>query len=154
MKLNSQTVGNYYLPPFSGDDAEFVPVFNLEADFSGNFPEMNIRVALLAYDKETGKLRIFGCRFETPEPKSNHDFYHAQFTRDPLGIESKLEGGCDMTATWSPQHVPAMIAPAKGPAALLVWMIVGIYGKKSSLLFSTMGFDQSFKEPLRYLEPE
>jgi len=154
MKLRSCDVGNFYLPPFSGDDAGFVPVFNLDADFSKELPEVNIRVALLSYDEETGRLRVFGCRFETPEPGSNHDFCHAQFTRDPLGFESREGEPCELMAEWSPENIPCILAPAKGPAALLVWMIVGIYGKKSSLLFSSMRFEQCYREPLRYLDAE
>jgi hypothetical protein len=151
-KLRAHDVGTFYLPPIVRYNREFIPVFNLEADFSNNAnPEVLIRVAMLTYDKQTAKLRVFGYRFETPHANSIHDFCHAQFTRDPLGWESKNSESCEMIAKWSPEHIPSMLAPARGPAGLLVWMIVGLYGKTAFSFFSTLNIDPCFKEPLRYL---
>lgn len=149
-KLAIRDVGHIYFPPFYGDDREFVPVLTFEADFSGELPKLNIRVAMLAYNKEEGKLRIFGCRFETPHADSNHEFYHAQYTRDPLDIANK-GSSFEMVAEWSPEHIPCILAPAKGPASLFVWLIADLYGKKSLPLISSMNFDKVYKEPLNYL---
>lgn len=151
-KIASNDVGYVYFPPFYGDDREFVPVITFEADFSGEYPQFCFRVALLAYDKNW-RLRIFGFRFETPHPDSNHEFYHAQLTRDPLNIEARAKPEeIEMIAKWSPQHIPCILAPASGPASLLVWLIANLYGKKVLPLISTITFGKSYTEPLSYLK--
>jgi len=151
-KLAASDVGHVYFPPFYGDDREFVPVITFEADFSGELPQFLFRIAMLAYNRDNSKLRVFGCRFETPHANSNHDYCHAQFTRDPLDISASGNSeSVEMMVEWAPEHIPCILAPARGPASLLVWLIVDLYGKKSAPLFSTMKFDKAYKEPLRYL---
>ncbi|PVX25792.1 MAG: hypothetical protein CW716_07335 [Candidatus Bathyarchaeum sp.] len=152
-ELATHDVGFLYFPPFNGDDQEFVPILNFKADFSGEIPQIFFRVAMLRYDLDSGKLRIFGLRFETPHPKSNHDYCHVQFTRDPLDMAtSNASESIEMIAAWSPQHVPCILAPAQGPASLLVWLIVGLYGKNVGSLFSARNFPKDYTEPLRYLK--
>jgi len=152
VKLVATDVGHVYFPPFYGDDREFVPILTFEADFSGELPQFLFRIAMLAYNRDNWKLRVFGCRFETPHANSSHDYCHAQFTRDPLGMSASGKSELiEMMADWSPENIPCILGPARGPASLLVWLIVDLYGKKSAPLFSIMNFDKVYKEPLRYL---
>lgn len=143
---------NIYFPPLSGDDSAFVPILTFEADFSKAPPEIAFRLGLLAHNDSAGKLRVFGCRFEVPNPKSNHNFCHRQFTRDPLGMETKLGAYLETVCEGFPQQIPCLLAPAKEAASLLVCLIIDLYGKKSvPLLTSMSSIPGCYKEPLSYI---
>jgi len=141
-------VKNLYLPPLPAFDKEFVPILQLEADFSQSAKaKLDLRVALVTLNDQM-KLCIFGYRFEMPHRNTDHDFYHGQFTRVPITIKN-MESLCEMVAEWTPQHIPCVITPARRPTDHLICMLIGLYGKQAQDLVTDVGAEH--KKVLQYL---
>lgn len=113
-------------PTDKGDS--LLPMVTISCDFSKNSPILRIRVGLCQILQDD-KLRVLGCRFETPENDGSgrHDFYHLQLVRvlekgsDPLNKE-------DAEISWPPDGQPSVPLDADSPMTLVIAFLVSVYG--------------------------
>jgi len=135
---------NFYLPPLEFDK-EFVPLLSINYNFRVDPPEFQFRLGMYRICEEPILIiRGFGFRFEK-HYNSNHDYYHAQFTRIPEpGIE------CE-SPTWIAEHIPCIVLPANNPVSLLMSILISLYGHHVGAEFASMNIDGKYKEPLKYI---
>jgi len=98
-----------------------LPVLCFEYDLSQQVPKIYLGLALF------GKQSQAGFRFETPEGKGTHNYYHAQPTRtlNRLRPETTLQGG----ANYPSVSCPTFTLEAENVVTLLVCFLITVYGK-------------------------
>jgi hypothetical protein len=110
-----------YLEPLQ--DESIVPVLSLWYSARNPRPQLRLRVALFVLD-ESKQLAAVGVRFESPEGRGDHDYYHAQ-----LFVEfEKGGGGLPQCPHWLPKKQPAFALNARDPITLLIAMLITLYG--------------------------
>jgi hypothetical protein len=98
-----------------------LPVLSIKANFERSLPEVRLRLGLFLWAK--GRVRSLGMRFETPEGPGLHNYYHMQFIRG-------FDGGSEMPGSlwWLPTKEPTVPLDADNPVALLLCLLVNLYG--------------------------
>jgi len=124
-----------YLPPLK-KYPECVPALSLKYHLDKAKKSVGLRVMLIRFEEEEGKLYGFGFRLESPESESyedkkegSHDFYHAQLIRNfdkrPPALSPPINGPC-----WLPDEQLAFPLIADCPVTLSLCMLLSLYGQK------------------------
>jgi hypothetical protein len=122
--FNSSDQNQYlFLEPIN-DGEGIVPVLSFRYDFRGGSAELWLQLALFTF--HDGNLAAIGCRFEPPEGRGPHDYFHAQMLRSFRG-RAGLSGlpGCP---PWLPTSRPAFHLKADDAVTLLISMVISLYG--------------------------
>ncbi|GID32674.1 hypothetical protein [Paractinoplanes brasiliensis] len=99
-----------------------LPLLCARIDLSGERPDAKFRVAL--FDIDDNVENVVGWRFETPSKGGDgmHNYHHAQ------PITGLIRGRPFSNAQWFNETTPAFLLDAHSPAALMIAMIVSLYG--------------------------
>jgi hypothetical protein len=131
----------YLKPPERGGNV--LPILTMEYDFTRSDPEIRIKVALYTLDEDSN-LRVLGLRFEAPEGKGDHNYYHVQFSKgfEPSqyfrGDESSEGESTDAPfPVWLPVKEPTIPISAQNSAELLLCVLASLYGNNELSKFST-----------------
>ena len=95
-----------------------VPLLQLSWNFARDVPEARLRLCLLGSGQ--GVHTDIGFRFETPEGRGKHNYYHAQ----PIvafGSTQKAQ---------PPTRFPTFTLEARNPVTLLTCMLISLYGQE------------------------
>jgi hypothetical protein len=102
-------------------EGALLPVLSLKSDFGRS--ELAIRMALFTFDEQDDVAAI-GFRFETPHGDGLHNYHHAQLiTSFGKGMKPLPK-----VPSWLPVSQPALMMSAKTPFALLLGVLIGLYG--------------------------
>lgn len=110
----------FYLPPTSKNT---FPILSVKFDFTRSMPEIRLQMGL--FRLKNGKAEGIGLRFEMPEGRGEHHYYHCQMLqkfRDDKAVE-----GCPSFIT-DLDVVPAMPLAARNTIQLLLCLLVSLYG--------------------------
>jgi hypothetical protein len=99
-----------------------LPVVGIDYDLRGSLPWASIQLALFA-QPNGGDLKAYGMRFESPVGSGLHGYYHAQ----PVSCLFN-DAGLRFHEDWVPESQPAIPLGATNPVALLIAMLVSLYG--------------------------
>jgi hypothetical protein len=124
-----------FLAPLGADNS-VLPVATISCNFRRKVPEIRVQLGLFAEGQE--KPRAIGLRFETPEGKGPHNYYHCQFITD----YRTQAGGVPLPHNgWLPTKDPTLLLGAKNCVALMVCLIASLYGREEvdSLVFEPFG---------------
>jgi hypothetical protein len=119
----SETGKFVFLPLVS--KRRILPVLNLVYDLPRDLAKL--QVALFTETRQHG-IRAFGYRFEPPEGPGRHNYWHAQ---PILQVRCHDESTIDLPGLkdgWRPTDTPAFPIDARSSIALLVALMVSIYG--------------------------
>jgi hypothetical protein len=111
--------GNKFIflkPP--GEARLVLPLLHLNWNFACTVPVVRLRLCLLGRGQD-GQIDI-GFRFETPEGRGKHNYYHAQ-PIVPFGSTQR---------TQPPTKFPTFTLEARNPVTLLTCMLVSLYGQE------------------------
>ena len=101
-----------------------LPVLSVKWNFSGAAAELALRLALFGA-AGTLQRQVVGWRFETPGKGGMHDYYHAQpidaFTKNDPRWRLQVPGALNTS-------LPAFPLDAESPSALIVAMLIALYG--------------------------
>jgi len=100
-----------------------VPVFAFRYDLRADKTGLWLQLALFIPDGNS--LAAIGCRFEPPEGRGTHNYFHAQLFRDFQGGANASLPACP---PWLPTTQPAFPLKAHDPVALLICMVISLYG--------------------------
>jgi hypothetical protein len=116
-----------------------VPVASVSFDFTGQEPELRLRIGLFLHDNSQAPLALCstGYRYETPESVAGaHSFFHAQ------PIRSFHQGGdfpLPNVAPWLPLAEPTFPLDARNMVGLIVCVLISLYGMTYLLELSRGG---------------
>lgn len=113
--------GRFYLPPLD-EDPEFVASLSLECNLRTG--TMSIRVEM---QKMMGKL-MYGIGYRLELGRDEHAYYH--FTLASQRPAREGGGGIIGCPPWLPTNIPRIPTSAKSPVALLVSVLISLYGLK------------------------
>lgn len=97
-----------------------VPLLSFKYDFTRSKPIVRLYLALFFMDKSD--IHAVGYRFETPEGEGVHDYYHAQW------ISRFGRQDLPNCPSWIPKKQPALTLDAENCVALLICLLISIYG--------------------------
>lgn len=133
-----------YLPPLERE-AEFLPVLSLCCDLSEAKTEVKARVMLIRGFQGLKPYGV-GFRLETPHGQGRHDYYHAQPVRD-LGWAPAIE-----CPSWLPVKEPSFPLLARSPVALMLCLMLSLYGLKYCWEFVSQYQVWNLEEAMRQLD--
>ncbi len=118
---------NYlFLPPLQ-DNSEFIPILSLDYNFEPPYRHLSFRIEMhRLITEQEAKIHCVGFRFEIGEPGSDHDYHHVQLT----SRRRNWEGGqaLPQCPVWMPVKVPRIPMPVSDPVALILSVVVSLYG--------------------------
>ena len=112
-----------YLDPVA-KGCTMVPVLWAKCDFGRSPAEVRLRLGLFRW--HDGGVKAIGYRFETPEGKGSHNYYHVQ-------VLQRLDGPFPPAecSSWLPDSQPAFPLDADDPVKLLLCLLASLYGVQS-----------------------
>jgi hypothetical protein len=134
------------------------PVVHLKCDFGKSPAEVRFQMAL--FQKDGNEPKATGFRLESPEGEGDHNLYHLQMIRC-FEIQSKTNAPPDYfpilppegSNSWIPNKEPTFPLFANDATALLLCVLVGLYGLREVESFLgnySWGHDQHIKLPDEY----
>jgi hypothetical protein len=139
-------INNLFLPPLDTDN-QFIPIMCVDCDFTVIPPQMRLYVGMFRTSR-SGKPKVFGFRFETSHPDSNHDYCHGQFTRTFAHRSEEFS----IFPKWIPERVPCILVPANDPISLFCVMLISFYGKIMwTKILSDIAIDDKYFKVFREL---
>jgi len=109
-----------YLDPVT-KGTTMVPVLSACCDFGRSPAEVRLRLGLFMRHKRN--VKAIGYRFEAPEGKGSHNYYHVQVIsglKEPFSPQE--------CSSWLPDRQPAFPLDADDPVKLLLCLLVSLYG--------------------------
>lgn len=147
-QIDTSTIGGLVPLPVP-TKGRFVPMVNVFYDFSAIPATMRLQVA--SFTAVDGTLKAHGFRFETPEPASNHRFFHAQ---PLLSIHrtSKLPS-IQLPGIGHPlsNRDPTFPLDANHFIELFFCMLIALYGRDDAWSHSSVLGDPLGRERMRKL---
>lgn len=114
----------FYLPPL-GEDPEFVASLSLECDLK--IATMSIRVEMQRILDDS----MCGIGYRLELGTGEHGYYHLTLaSKRPNREGGENIMGCPL---WLPTNIPRIPTSARNPVALLVSVLIGLYGLKGYL---------------------
>lgn len=117
-----------YLRPL--DDYGLYPIVSIKCNFNHVLPTSRLWLYLLHVDAGNEEINMMVYRFDMPEGRGDHRFYHVQSSTPRHQNKKKYEF---MNLLWKPafEHQPSLPLPAENPSELILCMMIAVYGSGS-----------------------
>lgn len=114
-----------YLKPIPADQI-LVPLLTMSTNF--DLTPHTVKIKLGVFLKHKNQLHAFGYRFESPEPKIDHHYYHLQPIR---GFDTSIPFLTKHVneLMWFPERCPTIPLDASNSVSLLLALLISLYGK-------------------------
>ena len=112
-----------------------LPYLSVVADRT--LSEFRLLLLVFMEEAQNGPLRSIGLRFESPEGKGKHNYWHVQLTSS---FEQNGGQRHPSTPSWLPSSTPAIPMDASSAATCVVALAVALYGGvEAATLVSNLG---------------
>jgi hypothetical protein len=112
-----------YLDPIESDRV-MIPIIWMKFDFGRSISQARIYLGLFLYHDNS--IRSFGFRFESPEGKGIHHYYHAQIIRSLPPNKSFAPSELHQ---WLPEGQPSFPLDAQNPIMMILCLLLTLYGR-------------------------